>query len=105
VELDIELEDIIGDRSRKREKDVSLIQAAVGNGTEREDKPRIFFSQQLGSTGVEGSRSSGKTDASTGLVNREVFGELANHEEEEGEIEEEEEGNQCDVDFEGRQAE
>lgn len=84
---------------------MDLIEAAAGNGAKRESEPRIFVGQQLGSASVEGSCSSGKTDGSTRLVDTEVFRELASHEKEEGEVEEEEKGDQRDVDPEGRQEE
>lgn len=77
---------------------------AAGEGTEGESEPRVVLGQQLGGTGVESGRGSGKTDGSTSLVNSELFGELAGHKEEEGQVEEEEEGDQGDVDPQGRQA-
>jgi len=59
----------------------------------------------LGGTGVEGGSGSGKANRSTRLVNCEALRELAGHEEEEGQVEEEEEGDQGDVDSQGRQEE
>jgi len=78
---------------------------AAGEGTEGESEPRVVLGQQLGGTGVESGRGSGKTDGSTSLVDSELFGELAGHKEEEGQVKEEEEGDQGDVDPQGRQEE
>jgi len=83
---------------------MGLIEAAVGNDAKRESEPRVFVGQQLGKTGVEGGEGSDDTDSSTRLVDSLVFGELADHEKEEGQVEEEEEDNKCNVDPQGRQA-
>lgn len=84
---------------------MGLIEAAVGNDTKGESKPGVFVGQQLGKTSVESGECSGDADSSTGLVDGFAFGELAGHEEEEGQVEEEEEDNKCDVDPQGRQEE
>jgi len=59
----------------------------------------------LGSTSVESSGGGGKTETSTGLVDRKILGELADHEEEESYIEKGEDGDQGDVDPQGSQKE
>jgi len=93
------------DRKKKCQEDVGLIEAAGGEGSKGEGEPRVFIRQQLGSASVEGGSSGGETETSASLVDGDVFRELANHEKEEGEVEEEEQNNQGDVDPEGCQEE
>jgi len=94
-----------GDRKKKRQKDVGLIEATGGDGSKGEGEPRVFVRQQLGSASVEGGSSGGETNTSASLVDGVVLRELANHEKEEGEVEEEEQSDQGDVDPEGCQEE
>jgi len=101
TELEIELEG----RLSGIEERWGLIEAAVGNDAERESEPRVFVGQQLSQTGVESGKGSGDTDTSTRLMDGFVSGELAGHEEEEGQVEEEEEDDKCDVNPQGCQEE
>ena len=68
------------------------------DGADRESEERVVLSQELGSASIESGGGGGKTETSTGLVDRKVLGELADHEEEESYIEKGEDGNQGDVD-------
>jgi len=77
----------------------------AGEGSEGESEQGVLLSQELRGTSVEGGSGSGKADGSTRLVNGEALRELAGHEEEEGQVEEEEEGDQGDVDSQGCQEE
>lgn len=77
----------------------------MGDDAKRESEPRVFVGQQLGKASVEGGEGGDDTNSPTRLVNSFVSGELGGHEEEEGQVEEEEKGNKCNIDPQGRQAE
>lgn len=81
-----------------------LIDAAATDGDNGEGEQRVVLGQQLGGTSVEGDGGSDEANSSTDLVDRQVLGELADHEEEEGQVEEEEEENQREVDPQRSQA-
>jgi len=78
---------------------------ATGDGTNRESEPRDILGQELGSTSVKSGSSGGDADPPTHLVDGEIPREFADHEEEEGKIEEEEDENQDEVEPQGRQTE
>lgn len=82
-----------------------LIESATAEVANGESEQRVLLSQKLGGTGVEGNESGSNADSSTSLGNGGVLDELANHEEEEGQVEEEEESDQSDVDPQGSQEE
>ena len=70
---------------------------AAGDGANRKSKPRNVRGQELGSAGVESGGGGGNTNSPTHLVDGETPRELADHEEEDGQIEEEEDENQDEV--------
>ena len=80
-----------------------LIKAAATDVANRESEQRVVLSQELGSTSVESGSGGGETESSTSLVDGEVTGELADHEEEESQIEKGEHGDQGYVDPQGSQ--
>jgi len=82
-----------------------LIKAAAAEVADRESEIRVLLSQQLSSASVESGSSGGETEASTNLVDHEAFGELADHEDEESQIEKAEDDDQGDVDPQGSQKE
>lgn len=84
--------------------ETTLIETA-GDGAHGEGEPRDVLSQKLGSTGVESGSSSSDPDHSTHPMDNKAPQELADHEEEYGQIEEEEDENQDEVDPQSRQAE
>jgi len=81
------------------------VKTAAAHGADGESEQRVVLSQELGSTGVESDGGSDKTESSTSLVDGSVLSELANHEEEEGQVKKGEEGNQGDVNPQGCQQE
>lgn len=78
-----------------------MVAAKVADG---ESEQRVLLGQELGKTEVVSGKGGGDADTSTGLVDAQVPGELTNHEEEEGEIEEGEEDDQGDINPQGSQA-
>lgn len=83
------------------ENHLIFIAAKAADG---ESEEAVFLVQELGSTGVVSDSGGDETHNSSALVGTDAFGELANHEEEEGDIETAEEGDQGNVDPEGSQA-
>lgn len=80
------------------------VEAAAADNTKREGEQRVVLGQELGGTSVEGGGGGEKTSRSAGLVNSKAATELASHEEQEGQVEEGEEGDQGQVDLEGGQS-
>lgn len=74
------------------------------DGSDGESEPRDILSQELGSASVKSRNGGGNADSSTHLVDGEVPRKLADHEEEEGQIEEDEDDNHDEADPQGRQA-
>ena len=89
-----------GDEARTR-----LLEDAARDGANREREPGKLLSQELGSSSIESGTGTRKTNSTAHLVDSETPRERANHEEEEGRIEEEKDENQDEVDLQGRQAE
>jgi len=84
-------------RDHYRGYETRLVDAAAVDRDNRESEPRIVIGQELGSTAVESDGGSDETKSSTSLVDNGALRELADHEEEEGQVEEEEEKNQDEV--------
>jgi len=78
-----------------------LVEAAATEVADGESEIRVFLSQELSSTSVEGGSGGGETETSTDLVDREVVGEFTDHEDEESQIEKGEGADQGDVDLQG----
>jgi len=74
-----------------------LVESAAAEVAYRQSEQRVLLCQELSSASVEGDSSSKDTEGTTGLGDRGGFGELGNHKEEEGQVKEEEEGCQSDV--------
>jgi hypothetical protein len=100
IELSVEDKDYRGIGKRKTRPELRLVAAAaaVGNGANRESKPKVVLSQEVGSTTVESQGGSDKTGSSAYLDHSNVPREVADHKEEVGQVEEEEEENRDDVD-------
>jgi len=94
-----------GGRKRVTRTGTRSVDAAAADRANRESEPRVVLSQKLGGTSIESDGGSNETESSTNLVDQEAIRELADHKEEEGHIEKEEEGNQGKVDPQGCQEE
>lgn len=81
----------------------SLIEAAATEVANGESEIRVFLSQELSSTGVEGGSGGGETETSASFVDRNAAGEFGSHEDEESQIEKGEDSDQGNVDPQGSQ--
>ena len=92
-----------GTGKRKARPEIRLAEGVTGNRANRECEPREVLSQELGSTGVISRNRGGNAGPSTHLVDCGARRELADHEEEEGRLEEKEDEDCSNVDPQGRQ--
>lgn len=81
-----------------------LIESAAAEVANGQGEQRVLFRQELSGTSVEGYKSSGDTESTTGLGDRGGFGELGDHKEEESQVKKEEEGCQGNVNPQSAQA-
>jgi hypothetical protein len=92
-------------KKRMTPSETRLVEAATTEVANRKSEIRVVLSVELGGTSVESGSGGGKTEPSTNLMDREVIGELADHEDHEGQIKKGKDSNQGDVDSQGRQKE